>query len=213
MFTVDLLKGQGLPAKSSPKCIALAVGTFAVPAVAGLFLLGLYLSNSVLTSTQKRSLSRYDGRIDRISAAVEAHRSLQESKRTLSGFLDELPVTVQRFTQWSPILVTVVEEMPRQVALTELKIHKQSVKAKVPSRDDPAKSTDITVPARTMQLCVAQAAGSGTEEVVKGYMDRLRASESLGPSIADMRVSQELVEIAGTQVPAYQILCVLDSGF
>jgi len=212
MFTVDLLNGSGLPAKSSPKCIALAAGTFTVPVAAGLFLLGLYLSNSVMTSIQKHSLSRYESRIDRISAAVEAHRSLQGRKKTINGCLGDLPAAVNRFTQWSPILVAVVKEMPRQVALTELKIQKRSVKVDVPARDDPARSVQINVPARTMQLCVVNAGGSAAEDAVRDYMDQLRSSGSLGAKVTDMRVSQDLVAVEGKQVPAYQIDCVLDSG-
>ncbi len=52
MFTIDLLKGEGVPVKSGPGGITIAVVTLVVPIVIAIVMLGLYLSNIINISVQ-----------------------------------------------------------------------------------------------------------------------------------------------------------------
>ena len=45
MFTIDLLKGQGIPIKSRPTGIAISAAAVAVPVIIAIVMLGFYLRN------------------------------------------------------------------------------------------------------------------------------------------------------------------------
>ncbi len=68
MFTIDLLKGQCIPAKSRPEGIAIAAATFAVPIIIAIVMFGFYLSNIINISIQKREVVRYKKKISQLLA-------------------------------------------------------------------------------------------------------------------------------------------------
>ena len=63
MFTIDLLKGQGIPVKSRPETIAIAAVAFAVPVIIAIVILGYYLHSGIILSIQKQGVVIYETRI------------------------------------------------------------------------------------------------------------------------------------------------------
>ena len=104
VFTIDLLKGEGIPEKSEPKAIAIAAVAAAVPFVIALVIFGCYLSNRVTISGQKQAIANYQAKIDKFSEAVQQQKSLENQKNTINGHLSEISFALCRHTQWSPIL-------------------------------------------------------------------------------------------------------------
>ena len=58
MFTIDLLKGRGIPARSRPEGIVAAAVAMAMPIVVTILLLGVFISNKVMTCSMK-TISSY----------------------------------------------------------------------------------------------------------------------------------------------------------
>ena len=56
MFTIDLLKGESVPAKSSPEGIAVVAVTFVVPIIIAMVMVSFYLSNIINISVQKQEV-------------------------------------------------------------------------------------------------------------------------------------------------------------
>ncbi|MHC4461123.1 MAG: hypothetical protein ACYS6W_00580 [Planctomycetota bacterium] len=212
MFTIDLLKGQGVPAKSRPEGIAIAAATLVVPIIIAIVMLGLYLRNRIIISIKKQAIVNYETRIGGLSDAVELQKSFENEKNAISNCLSEVATSIGRHTQWSPVLKTLVKNMPDSVVLTDLEVKQGSVKRKVPKKDDPTKMIDISVPVRTLQLNVCGSPQSNCDKAVRGFRERLRSSTLLGPKLENIRVSQRFSTLQNQEVVSYQIECVFKPG-
>ena len=212
MFTVDLLKGQGVPPKIGPTDIAIAVITIAIPIIAAIAMFGFYMRNKAIISIKKQDIVRCQAKIDKLSDAVELQRSLEKEKIIYANSLSEVRSSIKRYTQWSPVLATLVENMPDSVVLTNLEVAQRSVKRKVPKEDDPRKTVEIDVLAKTLQLSVRGNPQGNCDQAVKDFRDRLRSSASLGSKLENISVSQQSEILDGQDVVFYEIACVFKPG-
>ena len=57
MFAIDLLKGQGRPARTKPQGVAIFVATFTVPILVAILMVGYYYRNKVVISIHKQSIA------------------------------------------------------------------------------------------------------------------------------------------------------------
>ncbi len=208
MFTIDLLKGEGIPAKSRPKDIAIASVMIVVPTIIAIVMLGLYLRNKITISIQKKEIVRCEGEINKLSDAVKAQKSLVEEQNIVSNCILEVRSSFGRHTQWSPILAEVVKNMPYSVALTSLGVKQHSAKKKVPKEGDAEKMADIQVLIRTLHMSAYGSAQSNCDEAVKEFRDRLMSSPFLGPKLENITVSQKYGIIDGQDTASYEIDCI-----
>jgi len=213
MFTIDLLKGKGIPVKSRPEGVVIAAVTSAVPVIIAIVMFGFYLSDRIVISVQKQRIVSYQANIDKLSEATELQKSFEEEKSAINSCLSEIASSIGRHTQWSPVLVTLVENMPHSMVLTKLEVKQHSVKRKVPRRDDPNKMVDISVPVRTLQMSVSGNPQYNCDEAVRDFRNRLRFSKLLRPKLEDIRVSQKSDTLEGQDVVSYEIDCIFKPGF
>jgi Tfp pilus assembly protein PilN len=212
MFTIDLLKGQGTPAKSRPEGIAIVAATLAVPVIITIVMFGLYLRNKIIISVNKQEIVNYEKKIAELSDAVELQKSFENEKAAINSCLSEVSTSLGSHTQWSPVLTTLVKNMPDSVVLTDLEVKQSSVKRKVPKKDDPKIMIDISVPVRTLQINVCGNPQSDCDKAVRGFRERLRSSALLGPKLENIRVSQRFGTLQDQDVVSYQIDCIFKPG-
>ena len=208
MFTMDLLKGQGIPIKSRPWGVAIAALAFAVPVLVAIAMLGFYLSNRIVIKVTKQEIVNYEKNIETLSDAVELQKSFEAEKNNMNNCLSEVLSSIGRHTQWSPILATVVENMPDSMVLTRLEVKQRSVNKKVPKKDDPKKMINVSIPVRTLQMSVSGRPQADNDKAVKDFKDRLRFSALLAPKLEDIRVSQKSDTFEGQDAVSYEIDCI-----
>ena len=208
MFTIDLLKGQNVAIKSRPEGIAIAATTFAVPVIIAMVMFGFYLRTRIVMSVQKQGIINYDKKIAKLSDAVELQKSFEDEKNVINSNLSEVASAVGRHTQWSPVLVTLVKNLPDSVVLTKLEVKQRSIKKKVPKKDDPQKMVDISVPVRTLQISVSGSPQHDCDKAVRDFRNRLRFSKLLEPKLEDIIVSQKADKLEGQDVVSYEIDCI-----
>ena len=212
MFTIDLLKGRGIPIKSGPGGVTIAVAAFVVPIIIAIVMFGFYLSNIINISIQKREVVRYEKKIDELSDAIEMQKLFEKEKNVISSCLTEVSSSIAKHAQWSPILMTLVENMPDSVVLTSLEVKQRFIKRKVPKKDDPQKKTTISVPVRTLHVSISGSSQTNYDEAVRDFGARLRSSALLGPRLEDIRVSQGFDMFQNQNVVSYGIECVFKPG-
>jgi len=212
MFTIDLLKGQGIPPRSRPEGIAAAAAAFAVPVVAAIIMFGCYISDSINVSIQKQNIANCEAKIDELSDAVGLQKAFEKEKSIVDGFRSDIAAAIGRYMQWSPILATLVENLPESVVLTGLEVKQHTVKKKVPQKGDSKKMVDISVPARTLQISVSANPQSDCDRIVKEFRDRLRFSPAVGSKLNDIVVSQKFDTLEGQNVVSYDIDCIFKPG-
>ncbi len=212
MFTIDLLKGRGIPAKSRPRNIAVAAIAVVVPVIILIMMFGFFLHNRIIISIKKNTIGNYETRISGLSDAIEMQKSFEEEKSVYSNCLSEVSSSLDRHTQWSPVLVTLVENIPDSVMLTALDVKQRSTRMKVRQKDDPAKMIDAFVPVRTLQMKVVGRPKTNCDEAIRDFSELLRSSSLLGPKLENIRISQGLGKIKDQEVVSYQIDCIFKPG-
>ncbi len=208
MFTIDLLKGQAVPIKRGPESIVITAVTFAVPIIVAIVMFGFYLSNKITISVQKQRIVSHKADIDKLSEAADLQKSFEQEKKAINNCLSEVSSSLDRHTQWSPVLVTVVKNMPDSMILTRLEVKQRSIKKKVPKKDDPKKMVDISVPVRTLQISVSGSPQHDCDKAVRDFRNRLRFSKLLEPKLEDIIVSQKTGTLEGQKVISYEIDCI-----
>jgi len=209
MFTVDLLKGEGVPEKYGLKVILLGAVTFAIPVIVAIIIFGSYLTDTISIAVYEKQITGFEGKTNQLADALELKKSVEQEQAMVNSCLSEVSTSIIRYTQWSPILVEIAENMPDDVIMTELEVKQYSVKTKVPKKDEPEIMVEITVPARTLQISVCGSAQYSCDKAVRDFRDRLRYSDNFGPKLETVSVSQNLGKIDSRDVVSYEIDCVL----
>ncbi|MHC4110806.1 MAG: hypothetical protein ACYSUY_07010 [Planctomycetota bacterium] len=212
MFTIDLLKGRGIPAKTRPRNIAVAAVAVVVPIIILLMMFGYFLHNRIIISIKQNTVANYETKISGLSDAIKLQKSFEGEKSTYNNCLSEVSSSLDGHTQWSPVLVTLVENMPESVILTALDVKQRSTKIKVPQKNDPAKMIDKSVPARILQMTVVGKPGSNCDDAIKDFSEILRSSSLLGPRLENIGISQALSKLKEEEVVSYQIDCIFKPG-
>ncbi|MHC4726666.1 MAG: hypothetical protein ACYS17_05500 [Planctomycetota bacterium] len=208
MFKIDLLKGRGVPLKSSPGGIAITAITIAIPLYVLIMMYGFYTNDTAYISIKEQEVVRCQSEIDKLSDAVKLHDSLKKEQLLYSACLSEVSSSIEKYVQWSPVLVTLVENMPNSVMLTELEVREDSISKKIPKKDDPQQMVDGNVPINILRMSVSGGPQYDCNKEVRDFQDRLQSSTFLGPKLENIVVSRESETLKGQDVASYEIDCV-----
>lgn len=209
MFTIDLLKGEAIPAKSRPQGIAIAAAAFGMPIIVTIVLFGLYMSNAVAMSVQRQQIDYYQQKTGEFSEALAINESFEKQKSAINSVLSEVSASVHRHIQWSPIIVTLVESIPDSLLLTGLEVKQHNAQRKIPKKDDPETLIDTNVTITVLKIRVSGKSAQDSDVAVRHFSDCLRLSELLGPKLEDIDVSRENTDPkSGDDMVSYGINCV-----
>lgn len=208
MFTIDLLKGEGVPEKGRARSMAFVALVSAVPVVAAIVMFGFYLHGKIDIAIQAGEINKWEDKIETLSEAVAKQRKLEQAKNACGICIAEVDRAINRHTQWSPILATLITNMPESVVLTDIEVKQKSRREKVPMEDNPDKTKDVSVTVPTLRMNVAATPQSRGDKDVKEFRTKLLASDILGPKLENITVSQKGAELCGLEVVSYEIKCV-----
>jgi hypothetical protein len=221
MFTIDLLKGQGRPVRTRPKGIAIVVATFAMPLLVTMLLISYYYGNKVDISIKKQNIASYATQTERLADAVKLKDAWEADKSNLNNCLADVGNSIGRHTQWSPVLVSLVENLPESVVLSGLEVKQTTVKQKPgktstdakDSKEKKDKKADTSVMVRTLRMRICGNPNSDFDREIKAFRDRLLASNAIGKKLEDVVIaSQGNDAIDGREVVVYDIDCIFKPG-
>jgi hypothetical protein len=211
MFTIDLLKGRGIPVRNRPENIAVAAVTVAVPVIIALIMFGYYMRSSIVLSVQKQEIIGCDTQISKMSEAAALQKTFESEKKIANGCLSEVATNIKNHIQWTPVLVEIVKNMPNSILLTGINVKEDNITKKVFSKET-GKTTDVSVPVRTLQINVFETSGSVHGQSIRDFQDSLRSSAVFGPQLDNISVSQGVEKLKGQDVVSYQIDCSFKPG-
>jgi len=212
MFTIDLLKGQAIPLKRKPGSLVIIAVAVAIPIAVAMGMLSFYRHNKIVVSMKEQEIAKCQAEIDELSDAVELHKALEKKKTAYGSCLSEVKSSIKRHTQWSPVLTTLMENIPDSVVLNTLAVEHDTVKRKAPKKDDPDQMVEVDVLIRKLRLSVSGGLQSNCDDAVRDFRDRLHASAFLGPKLEKIGVSQKSEVLDGQDVVSYEISCVFKPG-
>jgi hypothetical protein len=210
IFTIDLLKGQGIPPKSGPMGIVIAVITALVPVIIAITLLGLHLNSKVVMKIRQQDIVRLEAKADELSGAVKMQKALEKEKILYSACLSDVKSSIGKFTQWSPVLMTIIENMPGSVVLTDLKVEQKSVEKEGPKKDNPNKMVPMNVLVTKLLLRVSDNGQGNCDKVVKDFRDRLSSSPVFASKLENIVPSQKSEKYEGKEVVSYELNCLFN---
>jgi Tfp pilus assembly protein PilN len=211
MFTIDLFKGQGIPAKSRPEGIIATAVTVVLPMAIAVTMLGIYLSNRVVINIQRREISGYEKKIAGLSSEMKAYSKYEQRKDAVQQRISETAEAISDRQQWSDILITIVENLPESLVLERMAVESKATRVKVTDVENPKKKKDRIVMKRTLLLTLGGAAGEVSNREVQAFRDKLKVSKVLGPKVEDIPVSQHVEMVDDREVITYEMKCILKS--
>ena len=208
IFKIDLLKGEGIPPKSGPTGIVIAAVTAFIPVVIAMTLLGQHLHNKVTMKIKQQDIIRLEAKTEKLSDAVEMQKSLEKEKIFYNACLSDIKTSIGKYTQWSPILMTIVENLPASVVLSDLIVEQDSVEKDVPKKDDPSKTLPMKVLVTKLLLRVSDNGRGNCDKAVKEFRDKLSYSPVLASKLENIVPSQKSEKDDGKDIVSYELNCL-----
>jgi Flp pilus assembly protein TadG len=208
-YTIDLLKGEGLPIRSRPGGIAFACLIVVVPFLVGMGATSFYMDCEVIIAIQNQQVSRLTAAAEALSDAVQKKESLEKAKAQAICLLSDVKTALGGRTQWSPTLTSLVESLSDTLVLTKLEARQNTMRYKVPAKDDPTKKVDVSVPVRELRICVGGKDKESSSEAVRKFQESLRSSATMGPMLDSITVSQNATFLDNQEAALYELTCVL----
>ena len=214
MFNIDLLKSSGLPIRTKPQGVAIFVATFAVPVLVAILLFGYYVRNKVVISVDKQNIASFENQSKRLADALTTKESFEKEKAGINNCITDISKLIKNHFQWSPVITTLVENLPDSVVLTNLEIKQTTIKRKpAKGENDKDKKANLSVPVRTLKMRVSANPSYSSDLDIRTFKDKLRDSKYLGPKIEDIVIaSQGHDMLDGRDVVCYDIDCVFKPG-
>jgi hypothetical protein len=220
MFTIDLLKGQGRPIRTRPKGIAIFVATFVVPMLVAILMASYYYNNKVVISINKQNVANYTTQIERLVDTLKLKESWERDKINLNNCLSDVASSIRTHTQWSPILVSLVQNLPDSAVLNGLEVKQTSINKKaavggsaIAEKDKKDKTGDTSISVRTLRMRLCGKPNSDFDREIKAFRDRLLASNVIGTKLEDVVIASQTNEtMDGRDVVSYDIDCIFKPG-
>jgi len=212
MHTIDLLKGQGIPAKTTPGTTAILVITVVVPFVVAMWTLDWYLQNRTIISIDRQAIAKEQAAIDKLAQAVELKESLEKKRSLIGKRLSEVSSCIGGYIQWSPVLVTLVKDMPGEMVMSELSADSKRIRKTVPKDNDPNRPVKVAYSQRTLALDITGNLPGNYDQIVKDYRNRLKSSAMLAPKLKDIVVSQKPGGSGDDKTVSYMMNFIFEPG-
>lgn len=190
MHTIDLLRGQGVPAKTTLGSAAMVVVMIAVPILAAAGMVDRYMQNKTDIGIKQQTIETEQQTIEKFADAVKFKESLLKQQNIIHRKLSEVSSCLGNFIQWSPVLETLAKYLPAKMVMSGLKAGSTSVRQQVASEKDPKRMESVTVSKRTLVLDISGSELRDYGSEVENYSKRLKSSPVLGPKLENIEVSQ-----------------------
>ena len=141
MHTIDLLRGRGIPPKTTLRGAFLAVITVLVPLCAAAGLVDRYFTNRAYLDVQSRQLALKSEELAAFAPAIREREAAEREKRQSLEFLNKIADFTEEQIQWSPIFTTLAENMPEKMIVTSLEAVRKNTSIVVPGKNEPESST------------------------------------------------------------------------
>ncbi len=178
MHTIDLLKGQGLPAKTTLGSVFFTAMIFVVPLLVGAAMLGFYLVNKIEIDVQQRQLTSLKNDIARLEPNVMRLNKLKNERDSYTKKLTEVSKCVETNLQLTPVLISVAENIPEKMLMNKLSVTNEENRG-TRKISEPNKPLIIPIPQRKMTAELTGSGRDGFNKLVQDYQQKLKSEPSL----------------------------------
>lgn len=177
MHTIDLLKGQGIPPKTTFRSVFFTALVFVLPLIAGSIMVGMYAVNKINLEMRMIEVEKLTKKLeDNMSGKQEAAK-FQKEQNYYAARIDEASKCIDTYFQWSPVLIALAKNMPEDMVMDNLSVSNVNT-AVLKKTDDPNAGLVIPIPKKKMTIDLS---GSGKDYTAKvqEYKEKLESEQSL----------------------------------
>jgi len=211
MHTIDLLRGQGIPAKTTPGSVAMVIVMIAVPILAAAGMVDRYMQNKTDIEIQQQTIATEQATIDKFADAVKFKESLEKEQIAINSKLSEVSSCLGNYIQWSPVLETLAKYMPAKMVMSGLRTEITSERPKKISGKDPKLTANVTV-SRKLVLDISGSELRDYVDEVEKYSKLLKSSPVLGPKLESIESSQKFGSASDINTVTYTMDLKFKSG-
>ena len=115
MFTIDLMKGQGLPVKTDIKTMTATGIAFSIPFILLLLMAGSFFYSRIVIKTQTYSLREHQTRFDRLKPELEQGKTQKAEQEKITLCLTETDEVLSKYVQWTQLMMLLSEHLPPEI--------------------------------------------------------------------------------------------------
>lgn len=212
MHTIDLLRGQGIPAKTTLGGVAMIIVMIVIPILAAAGMVDRYLQNETDIGIKQQGIAMEQATIEEYADAVKFKESLEKEQSAINSMLSEVSSCLGKYIQWSPVLETLASYMPAQMVMSGLRAESTSERQRVASENDPKRMVNVTVSKRMLVIDISGSELRDYGDVVQKYASRLKSSPVLGPKLENIEVSQKPGTAGDLKTVSYTMNLKFKSG-
>jgi Tfp pilus assembly protein PilN len=212
MHTIDLLRGQGIPAKTTFGSVAMVIVMVVVPILAAAGMVDRYMQNKTDIEIQQQTITTEEATIDKFADAVKFKESLEKDQGAINSKLSEVSSCLGNYIQWSPVLKTLAEHMPAKMVMSGLRAESTSVRQQVTSEKGPKRTVNVNVSRRMLVLDISGSELRDYGSEVENYSKRLKSSPVLGPKLEGIEFSQKPGSAGDLNTVSYTMNLMFKSG-
>ena len=212
MHTIDLLRGQGIPAKTTFGSAAMVVVMVVVPILAAAGMVDRYMQNKTDIEIKQQTIETEQQTIEEFADAVKFKKSLEKEQGAINSKLSEVSSCLGKYIQWSPVLETLASNMPPKMVMSGLKVGSRSVRQTVESENDPKLMVNINVSSRTLVLDISGSELRDYGSEVENYSKRLKSSPALKAKLENIEFSQKPGNTGDINTVSYTMNLIFISG-
>jgi Tfp pilus assembly protein PilN len=204
MFTIDLRKGAGLPPKSRPILVGLAVVPFLIPLLGILVTAICWQENRTLIRTQQSVIHENQQKLSGLQDDLGQFRKTAEQTRLCFQKLNEVDKALELRIQTTPLFVELVGNLPEFLTLTKLNLERTERQKQVT-----AEKTDLVVQ-RKLKMTISGPATDTTDMAVRQYVQNLSLSPKLSGWVNTIQIiSRNNESVNDQQFSLYEIECAM----
>ncbi len=209
MFTIDLLKGQGLPRKSRPIVIALAAVPLLIPVLAVFATAACWQFNYQEIASKKSIINDNLKKVAECQADLDAYMQTQRKITEIHQQFGDVARALNFRIQATPLLTDMVAAIPDSLILTGLEMPRSDLRKKV-ADEKTQNVTYQTVVQRKIKLSVAGPSNPSTDQSVQTYIQSLRQSAAISRVAQDIGIAaRKAAQIDDQPMSIYEIECML----
>ncbi|MBN2511560.1 MAG: hypothetical protein JXB18_01355 [Sedimentisphaerales bacterium] len=209
MFTIDLLKGAGLPKKSRPIVVAIAMVPLLIPLMGTVVLAACWQHNRTLMQTQQKIIDDNQVKINASADDLTYYTQANSRIFALRQQLEDVDLGLQYRIQISDILKALTESLPDNLVLTRLDLNRTDQQKKETDQATGNVKQTLVIQ-RKLRLEVGGVFQDQIDASAEEYIQKLRSNESLSDTIETIQiVARNNGHLDGQNCAFYEIECLL----
>jgi hypothetical protein len=212
MHKIDLLKGQGIPAKTTTGGVFILIATVVVPFLAAAGVVDWYMRTKTEMGVKQQAINSDKKMISEYAPDVKLQNSRKRDIVLLNSKLTEISRCLTTFLQWTPILETLAREMPDRMIMSDLTAQSSSGGARRTTRrdNDPNKPLTIPVPERTLVMNIHGVRPGNYDPIVQQFQERLDSSAALKPKLTKIVHSRQAGTPGSDQMESHEMKIIFE---